>query len=189
MTSTITYVIKRAHSRVSVQDVAHFFNKMFQEDLVTEVVENMKIDRNTGRLFKLFFVTCDQTKQKLGNLDRFTYKITKEGGMTKIIIDKMNHYWKVAFSKVTYKPEKNADSYKRERDSANAAIQMVVPESYNRTRKESDCRGKVFEIEIAKDDPLIREALEDTARRFWPYQVLDGVCGSSIPRSYEISKN
>jgi hypothetical protein len=188
MPSTITYVIKRAHHRVFVQDVEHFFNRMFQEKLVVEVVENVKIDRFTGRPFKMFFVTCDQTSQKLGHLDRFTYKLTKEGGMTKVIIDEMDHYWKVAFSKVTYTPEKVASpqvDYKKERDSANAAIQMVLAsESYTRTRKESDCSGKIFEIELAKDDPLIREALEDAARRFWPYQVLDGVCGSSygIPR-------
>ena len=167
MPSAITFFVKRAHSRVSVQDVEHIFNGIFQEDLVMEVVESVKIDRFTGRPFKMFLVKCDQTGQQLGYLDRFTKKITQDKDkMAKVIIDEMDHYWKVAVSKVTYTPEKV--NYKKECDNTNA-IQMVASESYKCTRKEGS--GNIFEIELDRDDPIIREALEDTARRFWPLQA------------------
>ena len=178
--STITLCIKYALGRVAKDDVEWIFNNLFGETLVLEVTELVKQDRYSGKDFKIFFIKCDLAIQKLGKLDQLASKI-KKNGMAKVTIDEWDHYWQVSLAvekpKAEFKPRIVEEPTVEELGKTMEGLQTADELAHLHGRKAEDgevaesCHGKVFELELAHDDPLIKEALNSAAERCLPYQA------------------
>jgi len=177
--SIITLCIKYALGYVTKEDVEWIFNDLFGEKLVTDVTEIVKKDRYNGKEFKMFFIKCDETNQKHGNLDRLVCKIQAKG-MAKVTIDEHDHYWQVCLAiekpkpKPDFKPRIVEEPTVEELGGAMEALQTDREREFLRGRKEDGevgWDGKVFELELAHDDPIVKEALESMTERMLPNQV------------------
>ena len=160
--STITLCIKYALGRVSKTDVEWVFNNLFGEDLVLDVTEIVKQDRYSGKDFKMFFIKCDETNQKLDNLDRLVCKI-KAKGMAKVTIDEWDHFWQVSLAiekpKAEFKPRIVEDAVE-DLEKAMDALQTDDKETHGRKR------GAEVEVIIPEDSAIAQEALSEVAKRF-----------------------
>lgn len=168
--SVLTLYIKYTRANVTVEDVTDVFNNLFEEDVVVKVTELVKQDKRNGRDFKMFFIECDQKKQKKGNVDRLACNITHnekkgDGKGVKVTIDDYDHYWLVKFAekqpglKPTFKPR-----IMDEREYC-PGDQYTLDQDARETLR-GDSKGR-FELELPEDDPELREAMEEAASRSW----------------------
>lgn len=187
---SVTFCIKYALGFVTVEDVTWVFNETFGEELVIKVTELVKDDRNTGKKFKIFFVECDKAKQTKGKVDKLVANITKNATTgdkkgARITIDAYGHFWQVVFAKeqvkeqAEFKPSivDESDPTVKELEAAMEALQtkdeMDILHGTKRGAEDGEIvepkranAGQVFETMIAKDDPLVLEAIRDTVRHF-----------------------
>ena len=149
---SVTLCIKYALGYVTVENVTWLFDELFGEKLVMKVTEIVKKDRYNGKNFKMFFIECDKAKQTKTNLDKLVRNIEKNEKGARVTIDSYGHYWQVILA--------------REKPTQVPFKPSIVEES-----EVSHEPGQIFEIEVAEDDPLMKEAMEDAAMRAWPMQA------------------
>jgi len=159
--STITLCFKYALGRVTKDDVEWVFNNLFGETLVLDVTEIVKQDRYSGKDFKMFFIKCDETNQKLDNLDRLVCKI-KAKGMAKVTIDEWDHFWQVSLAiekpKAEFKPRIVDEPTVEDLEKAMEGLQT---EEHGRKRGAEE--GEVI---IPEDSEIAQAALGEVAKRF-----------------------
>jgi hypothetical protein len=187
---SVTFCIKYALGFVTVDDVTWVFDETFGEKLVIKVSELNKDDKYSGKKFKIFFIECDKEKQTKGKLDKLAANIIKNATTgdkkgARITIDKAGHYWQVVFAKEQVKPEEfkpsiveEADPTIQELEAAMEALQTKDELDFLHGTKRGAAEdgeivepkranaGQVFEVKIARDDPILQEAIRDTVRHF-----------------------
>ena len=191
--SVLTLCIKYALGRVTVEDVTWVFSELFGEGCVVKVTELVKQDRNSGKDFKIFFIECDQKKQVNSKLDKLAMFITqnqrsgdKKGARVKI--DEAGHYWQVVFAKeqpglqpakaafkpsIVDEPEPTVQELEKAMEALQTKDELEFLHGTKRGAEEGEIvepkranAGQVFEVMIAKDDPILQEAIRDTVRHF-----------------------
>ena len=184
---SVTLCIKYALARVTVEDVTWVFNELCG-GVVVKVSELVKQDRYSGKDFKIFFIECEQTKQTGSSLDKLVKSITNnmEKGDKKgarVSIDEYGHYWQVTLAikqpglepKAAFKPhiveepEPSVEELEKAMDALQTKDELDFLHGHN---EEGEIREDgTFEIELAEDDPNMKEAIEESAAKCWPYQA------------------
>jgi len=186
---SVTFCIKYALGYVTVADVTWVFDETFGEKLVIKVTELIKDDKYNGKKFKIFFIECDKAKQTKGKLDKLAANITKNATTgdkkgARITIDAAGHYWQVVFAKEQvkeqvqeFKPSIVEEPTVKELEAAMEALQtkeeLAFLHGTKRGAEEGEIvepkranAGQVFEVQIARDDPIYVQALMDTITHF-----------------------
>ena len=186
---SVTFCIKYALGYVTVADVTWVFDETFGEKLVIKVTELIKDDKYSGKKFKIFFIECDKAKQTKGKVDKLAANITKNATTgdkkgARITIDAAGHYWQVVFAKEQvkeqvqeFKPSIVEEPTVKELEAAMEALQtkeeLAFLHGTKRGAEEGEIvepkranAGQVFEVQIARDDPIYVQALMDTITHF-----------------------
>jgi hypothetical protein len=188
---SVTFCIKYALGYVTVEDVTWVFDETFGEKLVIKVSELIKDDKYSGKKFKIFFIECDKTKQTKGKLDKLAANITKNATTgdkkgARITIDAYGHYWQVVFAKeqvpkeevvfkpsIVEEPEPTVQELEKAMEALQTKDELDFLHGTKRGAEEGEIiepkranAGQVFEVMIAKNDPILQEAIRDTVRHF-----------------------